>query len=107
MSHLRAGRPSGASAKYAQLATTLEPGERRFVELLPTVLVPLIVYLHTQLGECSGISFIDSTALAVCKNPRIHQHRVFALDARRGKTEIRDLLGEIRHRSAAGVSLPR
>lgn len=60
----------------------------RFVELLPTVLAPLIVYLHTQLGQCTGISFIDSTALAVCENPRISQHRVFAYDARRGKTSV-------------------
>src|SRR5262245_38549291 len=32
----------------------------RFVELMPTVLLPLVAYLHTQLGSCSGISFIDS-----------------------------------------------
>ena len=44
----------------------------RFVELMPTVLVPLVAYLHTQLGQCSGISFIDSTSLAVCHNARIH-----------------------------------
>lgn len=60
----------------------------RFVELLPRVLVPLIVYLHTQLGTCTGLSFIDSTALAVCKNPRIRQHQVFALEAARGKTSV-------------------
>jgi hypothetical protein len=60
----------------------------RFVELLPRVLVPLSVYLHTQLGHCSGISFIDSTALAVCHTARIGQHRVFAVDARRGKTSV-------------------
>src|SRR5690349_7376746 len=60
----------------------------RFIELLPRVLVPLTVYLHTQLGDCTGISFVDSTALAVCRNPRIHQHRVFAVDARRGKTSV-------------------
>ena len=60
----------------------------RFVELMPSVLVPLAVYLHTQLGACSGISFIDSTALAVCHTARIGQHRVFALDARRGKTSV-------------------
>ncbi len=35
---------------------------------------------------CTGISFIDSTALAVCKNPRIHSHKVFAGLAERGKT---------------------
>ncbi len=60
----------------------------RFVELLPTVLVPLLVYLQTQLGHCTGISFVDSTALAVCHNARIGQHRVFAVDARRGKTSV-------------------
>jgi hypothetical protein len=60
----------------------------RFVELLPTVLAPLMVYLHTQLGSCTGVSFIDSTALAVCHNARIAQHRVFALEARRGKTSV-------------------
>lgn len=60
----------------------------RMVELLPRVLIPLTVYLHTQFGACTGISFIDSTALAVCHNARIHQHRVFRVDARRGKTSL-------------------
>ncbi len=60
----------------------------RFVELLPRVVVPLIVYRPTQLGACTGLSFIDSTALAVCKNPQIQQHKVFALDAARGKTSV-------------------
>ncbi len=59
----------------------------RFVEFIPSVLVPLCVYLRTCcLGACTGISFIDSTALAVCKNPRIHSHKVFAGLAERGKT---------------------
>jgi hypothetical protein len=61
---------------------------QRFVELMPTILVPLVAYLHTQLGRCTGISFIDSTSLAVCRNPRIHQHRVFAGRAARGKTSV-------------------
>ena len=60
----------------------------RFVELMPTVLVPLVAYLHTQLGRCTGISFIDSTPLAVCHNARIHQHRVFEGRAARGKTSV-------------------
>jgi hypothetical protein len=46
---------------------------QRFVELMSTLLVPLVAYLHTQLGRCTGISFIDSTKLAVCHNARIHQ----------------------------------
>src|SRR5579859_2398063 len=60
----------------------------RFVALIPRVLLPLAVYLQTQMGRCTGISFIDSTALSVCKNARIAQHRVFAVDARRGKTSV-------------------
>ena len=58
----------------------------RFVELMPAACMPLCAYLRSQFGECSGISFIDSTPLAVCRNPRIYQHRVFAGLARRGKT---------------------
>src|SRR5436305_249777 len=61
---------------------------QRFVELMPSVLVPLVAYLHTQLGQCSGISFIDSTPLAVCHNARIHSHRVFDGRAARGKTSV-------------------
>lgn len=59
----------------------------RFVEYIPSVLVPLIVYLRTCcLGQCSGTSFIDSTSLDVCLNQRIHSHKVFAGLAERGKT---------------------
>ena len=70
---------------------------QRFIELLPRVLVPLTVYLHTQLGACTGISFIDSTALAVCHPARIGQHHVFAVDARRGKTSVGWFYGFKRH----------
>lgn len=61
---------------------------QRCIELMPTLLVPLVAYLHTQVGQCTGISFIDSTKLAVCHNARIHQHRVFAGRAARGKTSV-------------------
>ena len=60
----------------------------RFVDLMPRYLVPLAVYLHLQRGQCTGISFIDSTSLAVCHPARIQQHRVFRVDARRGKTSV-------------------
>jgi len=61
---------------------------QRFVELMPLALVPLCGYLQTRKGECSGISFIDSTALKVCHNRRIHSHKVFEECARRGKTSV-------------------
>lgn len=60
----------------------------RFVALIPRVMVPLAVYVQTHLGTCTGISFVDSTSLGVCKNARIAQHRVFRVDARRGKTSV-------------------
>jgi hypothetical protein len=60
----------------------------RFVELMPSVLVPLCAYLQSCYGPCSGISFIDSTPLVVCHNRRIGQHRVFAGDAQRGKNSV-------------------
>jgi hypothetical protein len=58
----------------------------RMVEVMANYLVPLTAYLRTKQGTCTGISFIDSTPLAVCKNPRISSHRVFAGLAQRGKT---------------------
>ena len=58
----------------------------RIVERMAEYLVPLTAYLQTKQGSCTGISFIDSTPLAVCKNPRISSHRVFAGLAQRGKT---------------------
>jgi hypothetical protein len=60
----------------------------RFVELMPGALVPLCGYLQSRKGQCSGISFIDSTSLKVCHNRRIHSHKVFAGCARRGKTSV-------------------
>lgn len=58
----------------------------RFIEYVPSILVPLCAYLHSLFGKCSGISFLDSTKIAVCDNHRIKQHKVFKDIARRGKT---------------------
>ena len=59
-----------------------------FVELMPRTIMPLCVYLNQRKGACTGIAFMDSTALAVCHNRRIHQHRVFQGLAQRGKTSV-------------------
>lgn len=61
---------------------------QRFVELMPSTVGPLCAYLQTCLGTCSGLSFVDSTPLAVCHNRRIGQHRVFRDLAQRGKTSL-------------------
>lgn len=63
-------------------------GYTRFVELMGRVLVPLMAYFYHCQGRCSGISFVDSTPLAVCHNRRIPRHRVFEGLAARGKTSM-------------------
>jgi hypothetical protein len=60
----------------------------RFVALIPGMRLPLLAYLQSRFGPCTGISFIDSTSLQVCHPKRISGHRVFAADARRGKTSM-------------------
>jgi hypothetical protein len=71
---------------------------QRFVELMPRVVLPLAVYLHTQPGRCTGISIIDSTSLSVCKNARIAQRQVFRVDALRGKASVGWFYGFKLHR---------
>ena len=50
----------------------------RFVELMEKEALSMAVMLKMFcLGECTGISYVDSTILRVCKNKRIHNHKVF------------------------------
>lgn len=58
----------------------------RFVALIPDTLIPLCAYLRSLFGQCTGISFIDATPIAVCHNARIRQHKVFAGLAQRGRS---------------------
>ena len=61
----------------------------RFVELEKEVAVPLALFIKkVLLGKCTGISFVDSTPLRVCKNQRIHMHRTFKGIAQRGKCSM-------------------
>lgn len=60
----------------------------RFVELMPRALLPLCCFLKQRMGRCTGLAFVDSCALAVCHNRRIHAHRVFDGWAARGKTSV-------------------
>ena len=71
----------------------------RFIEWMPSALLPLCAYVRSCFGSCSGISFMDSTSLKVCHNRRIGQHRVFQNLAARaecpwGSTPPRNLLGK-------------
>jgi transposase len=64
------------------------PSYQRFVEWIPSTLIPLCVYLKHCFGQCTGISFIDATKIQVCHNRRISSHRVFDKLAARGKTSV-------------------
>jgi Transposase DDE domain len=61
----------------------------RFIELQSKVAVPFMLFLkECRLGKCTGISFIDSTSIKVCKNQRIYWHKTFKEVAQRGKTSM-------------------
>lgn len=61
---------------------------QRFVALIASVQVPLLAYLQSRYGPCTGIRFIASTSWEVCDPKRSSSHRVFATDARRGKSSM-------------------
>jgi hypothetical protein len=61
----------------------------RFVELMQAAALPMTLFLKTCcLGACTGISFVDSTPIRVCKNKRIPRHKVFDGIAQRGKSTM-------------------
>ncbi|NEP19721.1 MAG: IS982 family transposase [Leptolyngbya sp. SIO4C1] len=60
----------------------------RFVDWIPSCLLPLCCYLKSCFGSCTGISFIDATSLKVCHNRRICGHKVFKDIAARAKTSV-------------------
>lgn len=61
----------------------------RFVELMQSNILPLTLYMKTCcLGECTGISFIDSTPIRACNKKRIKQNKVFKDIATIGKSTM-------------------
>jgi len=61
----------------------------RFTELMQQNLMAMALFLKTCcLGDCTGISFIDSTPVRVCKNKRIHNHKVFKGIATTGRSTM-------------------
>ncbi|MFT4836127.1 MAG: hypothetical protein ACI9IJ_001046, partial [Psychromonas sp.] len=57
----------------------------RFLELMPSLIVPMCAYFETIKGKPTEIVFVDSTSLKVCHNIRIPRHKVFVETAKRGK----------------------
>jgi len=65
-----------------------------FVELQQKALLPLAMFLKfSRLGQSTGISFVDSTPMRVCKNKKIFNHKMFKGVAQRGKPTMEYLFG--------------
>jgi Transposase DDE domain len=61
----------------------------RFVALQPRILGTLCMYvIRFRMGTCSGISFVDSTKIAVCGTKRISRNKVFKDVATIGKSSM-------------------
>ncbi|MEQ8520988.1 MAG: IS982 family transposase [Vicingaceae bacterium] len=61
----------------------------RFVELMQAATLPMSVFMKSYcLGQGTGISFIDSTPIRVCKNKRIKRNKVFEGLAQLGKSTM-------------------
>lgn len=61
----------------------------RFLELMQSVLLPMTIFAKTScLGSCTGISFVDSTPIRVCKEKRISRNKVFKGIATTGKSTM-------------------
>lgn len=61
----------------------------RFVEVESKVSVQMMMFLQLFcFGECTGISFVDSTCIPVCHNKRIRNNKVFKDYAEIGKSTM-------------------
>lgn len=60
----------------------------RFVSYLPSCFPCVSISSQHCYGDCTGISFIDSTCLKVCHNRRISRNRVFKDIGARDKTSV-------------------
>jgi hypothetical protein len=64
------------------------PSYSRFVELQKLISLHLYAFFEFLSGACSGVSYIDSTALPVCHLKREFSHAVFKDIAKKGRTTM-------------------
>ena len=60
----------------------------RFLELIPSVMGLLVLFLHLQKTQESGIYFVDSTTLSVCHIKRAASNKVFKNLAKTSKSTM-------------------
>ena len=75
--------------KHMQVEFPKTVSYNRFTELMQSNILPLTMFLKTCcMGNCTGISFVDSTPVRVCKNKRIKNNKVFKDIANVGKSTM-------------------
>lgn len=60
----------------------------RFIQIIPSLFIPIIIIMHYLSGKKTGIYYVDSTHFSVCRNIRIMQHKTFKGLAERGHSSI-------------------
>ncbi|PKH01271.1 IS982 family transposase [Psychromonas sp. MB-3u-54] len=65
----------------------------RFIEVMPSVMIPLNTYLTTLFRKPTGIAFIDSTKIAVSHIIRAKRNKVFNGTAKHGKGTMGSFFG--------------
>ena len=74
--------------KYLQQDFPTLVSYTQFVKLQKSILIHICAYLNSIKGKQTGISFIDSTPIAVCHNKRIARNKVFNGLAARAKSTM-------------------
>jgi Transposase DDE domain len=64
------------------------PCYERFIQIIPSLFMPIIIMMHYLSGRKTGLYYVDSTHFAVCKNIRINRHKTFESFAARGHSSI-------------------
>jgi len=60
----------------------------RFVELMPSILIPMCAFIQAQSKTQTGIYFVDATTIDVCHVKRASSNRVFKGIAKKGKSSM-------------------
>jgi hypothetical protein len=60
----------------------------RFVELMPSILMPMCAFIQAQSKTPTGIYFVDATTIDVCHVKRASSNRVFKGIAKKGKSSM-------------------
>jgi len=60
----------------------------RFIQIIPSLFLPIVIMMHYLSGKRTGTYYVDSTHFSVCKNIRISSHKTFDGLAARSHSSI-------------------